>query len=149
MLCHGGNLDSSLFDKIISMSRLRLLFAWLVLVAVPLQGFAAASMLYCGTGPRHDAVAQVQVQSVSAGQHDHSSHGHGKVVKVEKSADGQSKLPDSSHKCGVCASCCHSAAITETVRVLAMAPLPQAEVTALFVAIHPQPSPVPDKPPRA
>ena len=136
-----------LLAKIKLMSRIRLLFAWLVLAAIPLQGFAAASMLYCGMGPRHEAVAQVQV--APAGHHDHASHSHGQVVKVEKTADGKSQLPDASHKCGVCASCCHSAAIIESVRVLAIAPLPQAEAAALLVPIHPRPSQVPDKPPRA
>ena len=135
--------------KIKLMSRIRLLFAWLVLAAIPLQGFAAASMLYCGMGPQHEAAVQAQVRAAPAGHHDHASHSHGQVVKVQKTADGKSQLPDGSHKCGVCASCCHSAAIIDSVRVLALAPLPQAEAAALFVPIHPRPSPVPDKPPRA
>lgn len=131
--------------KIKSMSRLRLLFAWLVLAAIPLQGFAAASMLFCGMAPGHHAQAQAQATV----HHDHAAHSHAQVVKTGKAADAKSKVPDSSHQCGVCASCCHSAAIVETPRLLAPAPLPQAEVAAPFVAIDLRPSPVPDKPPRA
>lgn len=130
------------------MLRIRLLFAWLVLAALPLQGFAAASMLYCGMGAAgHGAAAQVQ--AMTPDHHDHAAHNHAPVAKVEKTADGKAQLPDSSHKCGVCASCCSSAAITETPRVLAITQLPQSEAAAPFVPIHPRPSPVPDKPPRA
>ena len=135
------------------MLRIRLLFAWLVLVAIPLQGFAAASMLYCGMGPGHGA--QVQPRSASSDppgdHHDHAggAHRHAKVEKVEKSLDEKVQLPDSSHKCGVCASCGHSAAMTETPRSLAVTSMPQARAVAPLVIIHPRPSPVPDKPPRA
>lgn len=131
------------------MLRIRLLFAWLVLAAIPLQGFAAASMLFCGMGTRHEAVATVGVQVAMAGHQDHSAHAHATAVKVVKAAGGKAALPDSSHKCGVCAACCHSAAITETVAVLAIAPLPHVKAIAPLVAIQPPVSPVPDKPPRA
>lgn len=128
------------------MSRIRLFLAWLVLAALPLQGFAAASMLFCGTGERQ----QAQVQPHAPDQHDHAAHGHGPVQpkQAQQGADSTAQLPDASHQCGVCASCCHSAAITETPRVLALAPPPQAEAAEPFVLIHPRPSPVPDKPPR-
>ena len=135
------------------MFRIRLLFAWLVLAAIPLQGFAAASMLYCGMGPGHGA--QVQPRSASSDRtndhHDHAdgAHSHAKVEKVDKSLDEKAQLPDSSHKCGVCASCGHSAAMTETPRSLAVTSMPQARAVAPLVLIHPRPSPVPDKPPRA
>lgn len=131
------------------MSRIRLLFAWLVLAAIPLQGFAAASMLYCGMGPLHGAQQQTQVNRMAAGEHDHSAHSHTGVAKVEKNADSKSQLPDSSHKCGVCASCCNAVAITATPRPVALAALPQTGAAEPFVLIHPRASPVPDKPPRA
>ena len=135
------------------MVRIRLLFAWLVLAAIPLQGFAAASMLFCGMGPGHGA--QVQQSTASSDRinhhHDHAdgAHSHAKVEKVNKSVEGKAQLPDSSHKCGVCGSCGHSCAITETPRSLAVTPMPQARAVAPLVPIHPRPSPVPDKPPRA
>ena len=125
------------------MSRLRLLFAWLVLAALPLQGFAAASMLFCGAG------LETKVQSSAPSQHDHGAHSHAEALKVEKSTGAGAQLPDASHTCGVCASCCHSAAITQTPRVLEMASLPQTAAAEPFVRMHARPSPVPDKPPRA
>ena len=42
------------------MSRIRIFLVWLVIAAVPLQGLAAASMLFCGTGP-YGAVAQTAI----------------------------------------------------------------------------------------
>ena len=131
------------------MLQIRLLFAWLVLAAIPLQGFAAASMLYCGLGSGHKA--QVHSQLPMSDHHDHAdgAHSHPKVGKVEKSAGDEVQLPDASHKCGVCASCGHSAAMTETPRSLAVTLMPHARAAAPAVAIHPRPSSVPDKPPRA
>lgn len=127
------------------MSRLRLFLAWLVLAAIPLQGLAAASMLFCGMSEHH-AVTQV----AGTQQHDHSRHNDVAEVQVEKTAGSVGEnLPDSSHKCGLCASCCHSIAIAESSQLAAPAPLPQAELAEPFVLLHVRPSQVPDKPPRA
>lgn len=132
------------------MSRIRLLLAWLVLAAIPLQGFAAASMLFCGMGAAHHQ-AQVQVERQPTASHDHAQHGHGDAVKEQAAqpADGQAQLPDASHKCGVCGSCCSSAALTGTPPALALAPPLQAEAAEPFVLIHARPAVVPDRPPRA
>lgn len=130
------------------MPRIRLLFAWLVLAAIPLQGFAAASMLFCGMGPGHQATLQVQAQVGEHHDHARGQHDHAVKEKAAQPADSQPQLPDASHKCGVCAACSHSVAITQTPRVLALAPPPHARATEPFVLIHPRPSTVPDKPPR-
>lgn len=141
------------------MSRFRTLLAWLVMAAIPLQGLAAASMLFCGMGAHHAPAQQVvAVTSVSAvhvsneatGEHDHSKHSHAAAEQPKKSVDTSgTKLPDASHKCGVCASCCHSVAIAEFPQLLAFAAAPQADLVEPFVLIQARPSPVPDKPPRA
>lgn len=141
-----ASLRLAVLTKIETMSRFRILFAWLILAALPLQGFAAASMLFCGMDARHEA--QAQVQTMPAG-HDHAMHSHEHGVKAQKSADSGTQLPGASHSCGVCASCCHSAAITETPRLLALGPLPPAHAAEPFVRIEPRPSTVPDRPPRA
>jgi hypothetical protein len=133
--------------RISTMSRIRILFAWLVLAALPLQGFAAATMLFCGLG--EGPAAQVAV--VASSHEDHAAHGHVHVAKAKsnKSGEGKQQLPDPSHKCGACAACCPGAAVASTARVLAVADLPQAEAADPFVRIDPLPSTVPDKPPRA
>lgn len=130
------------------MSRFRLFIAGLVLAAIPFQGFAAASMLFCGMGEHH--APAVVAKHDMAGGHDHSQHHHAAEVQLEKTADDTGKtLPDTSHKCPVCASCCNSVAITEFPQLAAFAPAPQAESAEPFVLIHARPSQVPDKPPRA
>lgn len=68
------------------MSRLRLLFAWLLMAAVPMQGFAAASMLYCGTAEAQHGWVQVQPMAAahmrdapvvgSRSAHDHAAHAY-------------------------------------------------------------------------
>lgn len=141
------------------MSRFRLFLAWLIVAAIPLQGVAAASMLFCGPGPQH---ASAQVAATQHGKllgavdaksaHDHAEHGHDAEVQFKaknSGEDGSKKLPDITHKCGICASCCHSVAIAEFPQLVAFAPVPQAELDEPIVLIHARPSPVPDKPPRA
>ena len=137
------------------MSRIRIFLVWLVMAAVPLQGLAAASMLFCGvvgTG----AVAQSVMHhgdSSAAGSpaaHDHSTHGHSQVQDKKSSGDTDSrKVPAADHKCGVCASCCHAVAITQLPQPAVFAAAPQALLNEPFVLIYARPSQVPDKPPRS
>ncbi len=140
------------------MSRFRLFLAWLIVAAIPLQGLAASSMLFCATGPHHAktqvVAAQVldltSIDSVSSATHDHSLHSHAGAAQVEKSPDsGAKKLPGSEHQCTVCASCCNVVAFSQYPLLVALAPMPQAELAEPFVLIHARPSQVPDKPPRA
>ena len=140
------------------MSRFRLFLAWLIVVAIPLQGLAASSMLFCGMGAHH-ATAQVAAAqvvdlalsgSVANASHDHSKHSHSGEVQTKKTADNAGKkLPGVEHQCAVCASCCNIVGITEFPLLVASAPMPQAELAEPFVLIRALPSPVPDKPPRA
>jgi hypothetical protein len=141
------------------MSRFRLFLAWLIVAAIPLQGLAASSMLFCGMGGHH---APAQFTAAQAGmdsradtasvEHDHSKHSHagdGQTKKTDNAGKAGKKLPDTAHKCAVCASCCNIVAITEFPQLVAFAPVPQAELAEPFVLIHARPSQVPDKPPRA
>ena len=138
------------------LSRLRLLLALLVMAALPLQGLAAATMAFCG-GPQHGrahAAQPVAPAAHAAESHDHSVHAqgdHGGGAHADPLA-GQaspSSLSDLNHVCGICAACCHGAAIDSFAQWPAFAPLPQASWAEPFVLIHATPSGVPDKPPRA
>ena len=111
-------------------------------------------MLICGMGAHHAPAQMVAAHHGGAtgasGSHDHSKHSHVGEVQVKKTADNAGKtLPDPAHKCPVCASCCHSVAITEFPALISFAQLPQSESAEPFVLIQPRPSSVPDKPPRA
>ena len=147
-----------------AMSRLRMFLAWLLLLAIPLQGLAAASMLHCGSGSGAAAESRT-----AAGPYQHSHHGdqalaeshdlshqhagHDHAADGVDSAGGGSTdagtLPDAGHKCSVCAACCHGAAISDTAGIAPAAAAPQAVRVEPFVAVHSRPGSVPDKPPRA
>ncbi|MBA2673795.1 hypothetical protein [Ramlibacter sp.] len=145
------------------MTFLRVLLAWLVMLAVPVQGFAATSMLMCDGGAGHHAAAQSKANRATAhdhGKHDHAGHaihadaghdhashdqGHAKQAKAEIK-----KASDLQQKCSVCASaCCHAVAITSTAVLQSASALPLIRIVEPFVAIHSRATTVPDKPPRA
>lgn len=111
-------------------------------------------MLYCGMAAHHgDQVAAVVVApgpgSGATQPHGHSQQGHGAAGEARKAADDvKQKLPDAAHKCGVCASCCHSVAIAEFPQTVVFAPLAQAELHEPFVLIYSLPTLVPERPPR-
>ena len=135
------------------MIRLRFLMLWLLMAAVPLQGLAAASMLYCGMGAQHGAAHSMAVAATlgpdpTSHGHDHERD-HGAMAKAEKSADGQQQLPGAEHECSVCAACSKAVAITTVASNVGAMPLPQAELAEPFVLIQRRSAPVPDKPPRA
>lgn len=140
------------------MVRLRLFFVWLLMAAIPMQGFAAASMLFCG-GVTDHALVQTSAASQSLPdshqahaevKHEHASHDHGMSGSHESvSPDTKHGAPETGHKCSICAACCNSVAIIGMDFAIAAAPAPQAELAEPFVLIAARATPVPDKPPRA
>ena len=130
------------------MLRLRWLLACLLMAALPLQGMAAVTLMLCG--PAKMAAAH----AVAVADHGHHpDHGHG-VDAHPHAADhdpdqGSAPGPDMGHKCGLCAAGCHSAAISQTPRPLALTTLPRAEAAEPFSGFHSRATTVPDKPPRA
>ena len=127
-------------------ARLRLFLTCLLMAAVPLQGFTAASMLFCAAAT-HEVKAQSNHASAS-GQHDHSSHTHANGTATT-TAQGSDHVTDAFHKCGLCAACCHSVAITELPSIVAAISAPRADLADPFVLIVSRPLAIPDKPPRA
>jgi hypothetical protein len=114
---------------------------WLMLLAVPVQGFAAASMLLCepivvshsgSSLPHHHDQTQISQGSEHAHDHQHTGNHH--------TAD----------KCGACAACCIAVAMTAP----ASAVLPQMHIDSeRIAALDAFPSSVvpdyPDRPPQA
>gem|GEM_PF-872366 len=98
----------------------RRLIIWIMLFALPLQGYAAVAMIYCG--PSHHASAAVS-HEVSAQQSTHptahhhandsgtqdaSNHHH---AEADTQPSGQHNSSNdsphnSSHKCSACSACC-------------------------------------------
>jgi hypothetical protein len=142
----------------------RTLLIWLLVLAVPAQGAAAATMAYCS--PNHHgggvaATARVEAHSERV-QHDHrASHGQygGHHDAVTPSVDAAAATADvsapskfvqsDSHKCTACASCCSAAAVLSTVLDV---PAPALAPT-IFIAVVPTVDAFvpdgPERPPRA
>lgn len=131
------------------MSHLRFVLAWLIMLALPLQGFASATMVFCA-GEHHGTSAAIQGTHEHS-SHDHSAHQHPAVDSHQANADdarSSQALPDAIHKCGVCASCCFSVAVTQDRTSAGFLPLERAHLTESFPRIDTAPAEVPDKPPR-
>ena len=123
--------EPALFDSLytcVMASRFRTALMWLLLLALPLQGFAAATMLHCG--PNH--------HGMSAESHDHTISGHrpheaGIAGDPHEMAtdDGGTDSSAVRHlnklakfKCSACAACCMGVALPTAA--LAFAPIPPA-----------------------
>ena len=98
---------------------LRSLIVWLVLLAVPFQGFASAAMLACGAG--HATPAQAAMPHVghamTHGMAGHDMSGHDMAAHDHASmAHAASSQPDTfdhggAHLCSACSACSIGAAI--------------------------------------
>lgn len=141
------------------MYRVRLFVLWIMMFAVPFQGYAAAAMVFCGPG-HAGAMAEMSVELSGVHDHARSPHAEGRSDHHHEAAqaakppakDGTAKTasaePDTMHKCGTCGAC-HATALTSTLDLavfhdLAHADLAQPAVTMATLAPR-----VLDKPPRA
>lgn len=131
----------------------RRLCLWLLMLALPLQGLAAASMLFCGgkTSERSAAPAPAahQGQHRHDAGHGHSGH-HSASADVDLAAVGaDAGSPPDGHKCNMCAYCGHAVALDlfpPTVEFGEPAHTSPPHRTVLIPAMAVL---VPDKPPRA
>ena len=121
--------------------RLRLALTWLLLLALPLQGFAAATMINCG--PNHHRMMgaamadtpEVQRHGVG-GQHPHEmsvAAGHHEGASNDGDAPSVHHLDKlMKFKCSACAACCMGAAMPTAGLVITA--VPPAMTTASFVS---------------
>lgn len=138
------------------MLRMRMLLTWIVLLAIPLQGVAAASMLFCGMSSQ-ERVSHVHAVG-AAGDHqqrqDHARHkqhhhqGNLESAQIQGDPAETQQHAGSAHKCSVCAACSHSVGMTGFSTALAVAAAPQAEPDMVVAAMHSHSTRVDDKPPR-
>lgn len=116
------------------------MLAWLVAVALPVQGFAAATMLSCGPGHERTAGAV----EVGPAQASHGAHGTVEPEAVANATTPGAATPDASHPdasppdasrplavagaftCSACAACCVATVLPATTVVVA-AQRPAAE----------------------
>lgn len=98
---------------------LRSLLLWLMLLAVPFQGYAAAAM------PCAPAIAAAQ----QAATHDHAAM----LASQQASAHESGKAVHDGSKCGKAAACCSAAALAPPLPSVA-APLPDGSAAIPFTA---------------
>ena len=137
------------------MPHLRIIVAWLIMLALPLQGVAAAAMVHCA-GDRQSAhvsaVDGAPAHDAATHAHDAATHAHGPAAVAQDALggdDGSGVLAAAAHKCGACASGCHGVAIMDSRCPTMSSPPEQADLvepSVHFGAILAAP---PDKPPRA
>lgn len=150
------------------MSALRSFCLWMLMLALPLQGFAAASMRFCGTKAPPPALAGMQQAAahdpLAHSGHQHAAH-HGRAAGATEAAvqqaspatKAQAGMPaldtrandPLTHKCTLCAGCCHAMALLEFFKPLEFGPLAHADLAEPLVLIQAMPVRVPEKPPRA
>jgi hypothetical protein len=93
------------------LARLALMFV--LAIALPLQGMAAATMISCGLGEHeHDHAHAVSHDHHGSAGHAHATEASSHDTPVAHSHDGKADLPKGAlHKCSACASCCVGAAV--------------------------------------
>ena len=139
------------------MHRVRLLVLWIMMIAVPFQGYAAAAMIYCGPG-HAGATAAVSAEPSAVHNHAQHQHQHGdglgdkhQNAKPPANDDGgksASAAHDTLHKCSTCGAC-HATALTSTLQLAVFHDLPSADLAEPAIAMATLAPRVLDKPPRA
>ncbi|WBY01345.1 hypothetical protein PE066_18055 [Ramlibacter tataouinensis] len=138
------------------MSAIRILLAWLLLAALPLQGFAAATTLLCG--PAHHGAASAAAagpadRQPAAVEGDGHRHAHASAAGAHHGAAGTDAAPLASngtgHSCNLCSAACHGLGIASQPSQVAPTGAPHVPLTEAFQRLASRPAPVPDKPPRA
>ena len=140
---------------------IRVLLIWLLVLAVPAQGAAAAAMAFCGPN-HHGGGAAAQMQPAAPANHAHydgivaSEHQHAQATAaaVEDSSASADSLAStkvshgSKHKCSACASCCSVGAILNSVQALPAPVFTPTVFSAVVPGVDRFAADGPDRPPR-
>lgn len=131
-----GCLGHRLLYTAIMLNRLRIVLVCLLALALPVQGFAAATMLFCAGGHHHGAVARGAVSEMG-GTREHAAeagHAHHHASGVDLHSHGQS-VAKLDGKCSACSACCTAVVLPTTL--VAFVPV---KVRSPLVAIVPSAS---------
>lgn len=123
---------------------LRALFVWLLVLALPVQGWAAATMVSCGQ--HHGASSH----AVADGHDAHVHGGHADALADGTKTDHSDAAPAhaSAHTCSACAACCLVGALPSPVLTVPV----DAAARTVFAALQPEvgvfAADGPERPPR-
>jgi hypothetical protein len=144
---------------------LRAAMIWMVVLAIPTQGIAAATLLHCGPG--HDLQGPSSASAVEhvdhakhAGRSGMEKHHHPSAHTAGHSADASAAQPHhddkpdavyaerAKYKCSMCAQCCIGAALLYTAPVFALMQGTEPAPTAVPAAAQGFITEAPERPPR-
>ncbi len=138
---------------------IRTILVWLLVLAVPAQGAAAATKAFCG--PNHSGAAGTHGEQVAPAELAHpqadvqgTRGSHDKAPAHEDSADaGSSPAPSKGahsdkQKCSACASCCSVGAILNSVLDVPAPDLTPTTFSVVVPSIDAFAVDGPDRPPR-
>lgn len=132
------------------MSRLRLLLFWLLVLVVPLQGFAATTKLLCDS--QRGAHRHATLDAFGGG-HAHSHHSPASShAATHGDADAGVTSPGiggPAHQCGLCTACCNAVALGHEHHGVIASPAPRGDTPEVAANIPVRSTAVPEKPPRA
>jgi hypothetical protein len=128
---------------------LRVLIVWIMLLAVPLQGFAAATMIPCAP-PAAGAQYEHDHESMADDTDASTTHQHDEDIASATQGDHHPAPHHQSGKCATCATCAACAAMVPSF----LAVLPVSAASSIIAPFDQQILPsvdlaLPERPPRA
>lgn len=114
---------------------LRLLIVWLLVLALPAQGVAAAAMQWCGAAHgQQTRLLERVVHEHAGGQPAHGAHAHAAGQGAERApVEAQARpTPIDKQACSACAACCMATALAPSLPSLPVVE-PAIDRTALVV----------------
>ena len=137
-------------------SFVKTLLIWLLVLALPAQGIAAAAMTFCGSG--HHGIASAHVAMSAASEHLHRGdslpvHGSDRGASVAAATIDAASVTEKAsqatqQKCSACASCCSLGAMLSTVPVIAAFDPAPTVFTTVVPIVDAVATDGPDRPPR-
>ncbi len=123
----------------------RTLLVWCLVLALPIQGAAAATMARCGS--HHSAHAGVVVAAAVETMADVDAHAGHHAHAHERHSSAAADVADP-HKCSACAACCSVAVIGPMVLAVPAPDLASTVWTAVVPTVEKFSADGPDRPPR-
>lgn len=140
---------------------IRALLIWLLVLAVPAQGTAVATMAFCGPN-HHGGGAAARMQAAAPADHTHhdgaaaTDHEHPQAaaqadenLSASAASVASAKVSHSSkHKCSACASCCSIGAILSSLLAVPVPIFTPTVFSAVVPSVDTFAADGPDRPPR-
>lgn len=137
----------------------RTLLIWLLVLAIPAQGVAAATMAFCGPKHHGGVAAASAGLAATAGHvrggleatvaHEHPRADTNAPVADDPGVSAKAKIGSADqHKCNVCGACCSTGALMSAVPTVVAADAASTAFSTVVATVDPFAADGPDRPPR-